>query len=151
MKKRNMKVLALLMTVTMAGTMLAGCGRSDGKEDEKEKIQAKSEGKVYYLNFKPEQADDWVKLAETYTDETGVQVDVQTAASGTYESQLKSEMAKEDGVLCLGEIMNYKDLSAEGESRTRQMIAACKNAGRNLRIEGHCPGLTRRGLKQVYL
>ena len=26
MKKRNMKVLALLMTVTMAGTMLAGCG-----------------------------------------------------------------------------------------------------------------------------
>lgn len=28
MKKRNMKVLALLMTVTMAGTMLAGCGDS---------------------------------------------------------------------------------------------------------------------------
>ena len=66
MKKRNMKVLALLMTVTMAGTMLAGCGRSDGKEDEKGKNQAKSEGKVYYLNFKPEQADDWVTLAETY-------------------------------------------------------------------------------------
>ena len=62
----------------------------------KRKNQAKSEGKVYYLNFKPEQADDWVKLAETYTDETGVQVDVQTAASGTYESQLKSEMAKEE-------------------------------------------------------
>ena len=73
---------------------MQGCGRSDGKEDEKGKNQAKSEGKVYYLNFKPEQADDWVKLAETYTDETGVQVDVQTAASGTYESQLKSEMQK---------------------------------------------------------
>lgn len=28
MKKRNMKVLALLMTVTMAGTMFAGCGDS---------------------------------------------------------------------------------------------------------------------------
>ena len=28
MKKCNMKVLALLMTVTMAGTMLAGCGDS---------------------------------------------------------------------------------------------------------------------------
>lgn len=94
MKKKRM--LALLLTVAMAGTMLAGCGRSDGKEDEKGKNQAKSEGKVYYLNFKPEQADDWVKLAETYTDETGVQVDVQTAASGTYESQLKSEMAKEE-------------------------------------------------------
>ena len=65
MKKKRM--LALLLTVAMAGTMLAGCGRSDGKEDEKGKNQAKSEGKVYYLNFKPEQADDWVKLAETYT------------------------------------------------------------------------------------
>ena len=60
MKKKRM--LALLLTVAMAGTMLAGCGRSDGKEDEKGKNQAKSEGKVYYLNFKPEQADDWVKL-----------------------------------------------------------------------------------------
>ena len=38
--------------------------------------------------------------------------------------------------------MNYKDLSAEGESRTRDMIRACRNAGRNLRIDGHCPGLT---------
>ena len=53
-----------------------------------------------------------------------------------------SEMAGLDGVLCLGEIMNYKDLSAEGESRTRDLIDVCRNAGKNLRIEGHCPGLT---------
>ena len=51
-------------------------------------------GKVYYLNFKPEQADDWVALAEDYTAETGVPVTVVTAASGTYESTLKSEMAR---------------------------------------------------------
>ena len=38
--------------------------------------------------------------------------------------------------------MNYKDLSAEGESRTRDLINVCRNAGKNLRIEGHCPGLT---------
>lgn len=53
-----------------------------------------------------------------------------------------SEMASLDGVLCLGEVMNYKDLSAEGESRTRDLINVCRNAGKNLRIEGHCPGLT---------
>lgn len=53
-----------------------------------------------------------------------------------------SEMASLDGVLCLGEIMNYKDLSAEGESRTRDLINVCRKAGKNLRIEGHCPGLT---------
>ncbi len=55
-----------------------------------------SEGSVYYLNFKPEQADQWQNLAKKYTDETGVPVTVVTAASGTYESQLKSEMAKDE-------------------------------------------------------
>ena len=48
------------------------------------------------LNFKPEQADDWTALAAKYTEQTGVQVDVETAASGTYESTLKSEIAKTD-------------------------------------------------------
>ena len=92
MKKKRM--LALLLTVAMAGTMLAGCGRSDGKEDEKGKNQAKSEGKVYYLNFKPEQDEQWQDLAKEYTKETGVDVTVLTAASGEYEKTLKSEMAK---------------------------------------------------------
>lgn len=53
-------------------------------------------GKVYYLNFKPEQAEQWEDLAAAYTDETGVEVTVVTAASGTYESTLKSEMAKSE-------------------------------------------------------
>ena len=39
MKKKRM--LALLLTVAMAGTMLAGCGSSDGKEDEKGKNTGK--------------------------------------------------------------------------------------------------------------
>ena len=37
-----------------------------------------------------------MELAKTYTDETGVEVEVQTAAAGTYESTLKSEMAKDE-------------------------------------------------------
>ena len=53
-------------------------------------------GKVYYLNFKPEQADQWTALAAEYTKETGVNVTVTTAASGTYETTLKSEMAKSE-------------------------------------------------------
>lgn len=57
---------------------------------------ASGSGKVYYLNFKPEQAGDWEELAAKYTAETGVEVVVQTAASGTYESTLKSEMAKSE-------------------------------------------------------
>ena len=53
-------------------------------------------GKVYYLNFKPEQDEAWQNLAAKYTEETGVPVTVVTAASGTYESTLKSEMAKSE-------------------------------------------------------
>lgn len=55
-----------------------------------------AQGSVYYLQFKPEAADQWVALAEKYTEETGVEVNVVTAASGTYESTLKAEMAKDE-------------------------------------------------------
>ena len=53
-------------------------------------------GKVYYLNFAPEVADQWEALAEKYSEETGTEVQVVTAASGTYESTLKSEMDKSE-------------------------------------------------------
>ena len=76
--------------------MVAGCGSSGSSDEGSKSAKGDAKGKVYYLNFKPEQADQWVDLAEKYTEETGVQVDVQTAASGTYESQLKSEMAKDE-------------------------------------------------------
>lgn len=91
------RLIALLLTAAMTAGMLAGCGGSGGDSGGGDADGGKeATGKVYYLNFKPEQADQWVELAKQYTDETGVQVDVQTAASGTYESQLKSEMAKDE-------------------------------------------------------
>lgn len=95
MKKK--RIIALVLAAAMVGSLATGCGSGgsgDGGSDGGS--NSGSTGKVYYLNFKPEQADQWVELAEQYTDETGVQVDVQTAASGTYESQLKSEMAKDE-------------------------------------------------------
>ena len=57
---------------------------------------AESAGSVYYLNFKPEQSKQWQDLAELYTKLTGVEVTVVTAASGTYEQQLTSEITKKD-------------------------------------------------------
>ena len=54
------------------------------------------EGKVYYLNFKPEQDADWQKLAKKYTELTGVEVKVVTAASGTYETTLTAELDKDE-------------------------------------------------------
>ncbi|MDO4298898.1 MAG: ABC transporter substrate-binding protein [Lachnospiraceae bacterium] len=51
-------------------------------------------GSVYYLNYKPEVDAQWQELAASYTDQTGVPVTVVTAASGTYEQTLTSEIAK---------------------------------------------------------
>lgn len=53
-------------------------------------------GSVYYLNFKPEQDQQWQDLAKLYTEKTGVPVTVVTAASGTYEDTLRSEIEKAD-------------------------------------------------------
>ncbi len=80
MKKRALSIT--LASLMLAGS-LAGCG-------------AKDEPSVYYLNFKPEQDAQWQELAKAYTAETGVEVIVSTAASGTYEQTLKSEIAKTD-------------------------------------------------------
>ena len=113
------KLVSLMLAAAMAATMAAGCGTNNGgagsnagtddkqtedtdSSDDKEEAgddsqaAASGDGAVYYLNFKPEQADQWKALAETYTEQTGVPVTVETAASGTYESTLKSEMAKDE-------------------------------------------------------
>ena len=68
---------------------MAACG-----SDTNSNAEVGDNGKVYYLNFKPEAADQWAALAKEYTKEKGVDVKVQTAASGTYEQTLKSEIAK---------------------------------------------------------
>lgn len=96
------KLISALLCVAMVASMLVGCGdttkepATDNGTTEGTENTETATGKVYYLNFKPEQAEDWEALAAQYTDLTGVQVDVVTAASGTYESTLKSEMAKTD-------------------------------------------------------
>lgn len=93
MKKR--KVLSVILAATMAVGLVTGCGGSSEPAPE-EVAEEKAEGKVYYLNFKPEADEQWQALAEAYTEETGVPVTVLTAASGEYEKTLKSEMAKTD-------------------------------------------------------
>lgn len=88
------KLLASLMVLTMCVGLLAGCGSTDSKDDAATGDDAK--GSVYYLNFKPEQDEAWQNLAKAYTEETGVEVTVVTAASGEYETTLMAEMGKSD-------------------------------------------------------
>ena len=86
------KFLAMLLALVMALSLVA-CGE---KKDDTNEGGDTATGKVYYLNFKPEQDQDWQDLAKAYTEETGVPVTVLTAASGTYEEKLTSEIAKTD-------------------------------------------------------
>lgn len=75
-----MIVLGMLFCLILGA--LAGCGQNE------------DEASVYYLNFKPESTESWKEIAKAYEDETGVKVRVLTAASGSYEQTLKSEIAK---------------------------------------------------------
>ena len=111
------KLLSALLGTTMVVSMLAGCGSSaetsttQTTADQKETTAAATEaasteaasteaaaaestgtGKVYYLNFKPEQADDWKNLAAKYTEETGVQTIVWEAECRSTDNSLGDGM-----------------------------------------------------------
>ncbi|MGN1030750.1 MAG: ABC transporter substrate-binding protein, partial [Butyricicoccaceae bacterium] len=89
------KLLALALSGAMAVSMLAGCGGGNSfGSGEEQAVGDASKGSVYYLNFKPEQDEAWQELAKAYTEETGIEVSVVTAASGNYETTLMSEMGK---------------------------------------------------------
>ncbi len=90
------KFLSVALAAAMTAGLLAGCGSNKTDSVSPESSQKDDKGSVYYLSFKPEQAEQWEAVAKAYTEETGVQVKVQTAASGTYEQTLKSEIAKKD-------------------------------------------------------
>ncbi len=77
MKKR---FLAIALCLVLAVGLLAGC--------------SEDKGSVYWLNFKPESDEVLKQVAKMYTDETGVEVKILTAASGTYSQTLTSEMDK---------------------------------------------------------
>ena len=61
-------------------------------ETTEEPATTEATGSVYYLNFKPEVDDARQKLADSYTEQTGVPVRFVTAASGTYDSTLAAEL-----------------------------------------------------------
>lgn len=78
-----MKKRILFLSVLMA-VLFVFCSCSAEKAD------------IYYLNFKPETASVYNEIAAAYKEETGIDLRVVTAASGTYEQTLKSEMSKNE-------------------------------------------------------
>ncbi len=99
--KKNWIALVLVLVAVLA--LFSGCGPKETEESAPPietsntgPVEPVEEGKVYYLNFKPEQDEQWQALAAKYTEETGVPVTVVTAAQGTYETTLMAEMGKSD-------------------------------------------------------
>ena len=129
------KLISLGIAGTMAVALLAGCTSSapsssaastDSTATSEASAASTAEGKVYYLNFKPEQDQQWQDLAKVYTEQTGVPVTVVTAASGEYETTLMSEMAKSDaptlfqvnGPIGLANWKDFRELTAVHSSST---------------------------------
>jgi raffinose/stachyose/melibiose transport system substrate-binding protein len=81
------KTLFCAVSVLLALTLFGACG--GGKDDS-------GTGSVYLLNFKPEIDAQWKEVAARFTQETGIPMKVVTAASGTYEQTLRSELSKSE-------------------------------------------------------
>ena len=108
MKRRIALLLASAMLLTSAVAGLTSCSDDEGGSGSGKK------GHVYYLNFKPEVDKQWQELAAKYTEETGVQVDVVTAADNKYMEKLTTEIAKEDAPT-LFQISGVADLATWDE------------------------------------
>jgi raffinose/stachyose/melibiose transport system substrate-binding protein len=108
----NKKLFTLISLVLIASFALAACGTAATPTEapaapvEPAATEASAPTEVpaapaageelYYLNFKPEVAETYAKIADAWKAETGNTLKVVTAASGTYEQTLKSEIAKSD-------------------------------------------------------
>ena len=100
MTKKLFQLVSLILIATIALTACApqqAATEAPAPEAAATEAPAAQEGgEVYYLNFKPEVSELYNTIAEAYKKETGVTLKVVTAASGTYEQTLKSEIAKAD-------------------------------------------------------
>ena len=84
MNRNATRIVAVAASLAM-GFSLAGCGGTSADSDK---------GHVYFMNNKAEVVDQYKELASMYTKKTGVKVDVQTGAAGTYDATMTSELAK---------------------------------------------------------
>ena len=113
------KSLAVLLASAMMATALAGCAApaaapaeapaaeeaapaeeaAEAEETEGAEEAAPASdyaGTIRWLNYKPEVADQMNDLAKAYTEETGIKVQIDTAASNTYEQTLTARMDSSD-------------------------------------------------------
>ena len=156
--KQMKKLIAMLLALVMV-LGLAACGGNAAPAETKAPAAAApateaaadntaAEGRVYYLNFKPEADAAMQELAALYTETTGVPVKVVTAASGTYSDTLTAEMAKTEAptIFNIGNLsglndwdeyaLNLADTAVAGELTTDEFNLY--NEAGELKAIGNC-------------
>lgn len=63
---------------------------------------------------------------------------LETSGAAIREEEVR-ELAEDGRALCLGEVMNFKDLTSDEDTLIKRLIRICKG---RMRIEGHCPKLS---------
>lgn len=99
--KKFKQLSAVLLAVSILLLTLCSCGKTKIDENvtgnsstQVGTSQSSVKGvTIRYLNFKPEAAETYKKIAEEYEKETGVKVIIETAANNKYEETLMSKMA----------------------------------------------------------
>ena len=152
------KLIAMLLALVMV-LGLAACGGNAAPAETKAPAAAApateaaadntaAEGRVYYLNFKPEADATMQELAALYTETTGVPVKVVTAASGQYSDTLTAEMAKTEAptIFNIGNLsglndwddyaLNLADTAVAGELTTDEFNLY--NEAGELKAIGNC-------------
>lgn len=85
------RLISLILSLSLMLCLFAGCSRDKNNNSSTEKITT-----VRFLNFKPEIANVYDEIAKTYEEETGIKLDVETAASGNYEQTLTAKMGTDE-------------------------------------------------------
>ena len=110
MKKRRVLSCGLVIALA-ASTLMSGCGAA--KNDEKSVAEAGS-GKITIFQQKTEIYDQLKEMAETYKEETGVEVEVWQISGDDYYQNLKTYMSSESGpsVFSLSSSTEIAEMSA---------------------------------------
>lgn len=87
------KLLSVLLSALAVCGLLTACNSNKPTTDKENTGSSATVKEIRYLNFKPEIAEVYERIAEAYEKSGGVKLTVETAASGTYESTLTARMA----------------------------------------------------------
>lgn len=153
------KVFSMLMAAVMTMSLLVGCGGSGDSDNSGGGTSSNAgaattdggsassgdyKGTIRFLNFKPEVSDAMQEVAAAYTAETGINVQVETAASGQYEATLTARMDSSEApaifvVESTTGLSNWKEYCRDWSDT--ELYASVKNKDYTLTADGKVCGL----------